>query len=132
MEELIFPLLLFQGDDGETEWYVEPITIVGFVAGFLLLLLIVASVLILCHSREDDDDEDKKESESRDDRGLGRITEEHDKRNPLYIAANEFNLRPLPSPVRAKFVQIHVDNQSRGVREGFESYYNTGRRFSGA
>ena len=119
------------GDDGGTEWYEEPITIVGFVAGFLLLVLVIASILILCHSREEDEEEESEgnSATSRDNHGHEGSSDEYEKTNPLYIAANEFDLRPLPTPIRAKFVHIHVD-ESRVTREGFESYYNTGRRCS--
>ena len=105
-----------------------PITIVGFVAGFLLLVLVIASILILCASKDEDDEETEETEEhsatARDNDGLQGPLDEHDKTNPLYIAANEFDLRPLPSPLRAKFVHIHVD-EPRVTREGFESYYNT-------
>lgn len=119
----------FIGDDSGTEWYEEPITIVGFVAGFLLFVLIIASILILCYSKEDDEDDEEQGGQS----GTNHVTEglgetnivEHDRTNPLYISANEFDLQPLPPPLRAKFVHIHVD-EPRITREGFESYYNTG------
>ena len=120
------------GDDGGTEWYEEPITIVGFVAGFLLLVLVIASILILCYSKEEDNEDTEGNSgTSRDNHGEEGSENEFDKTNPLYIAANEFDLRPLPTPLRAKFVHIHVD-EPRVTREGFESYYNTGRRISDA
>ena len=99
----------------------------GFVAGFLLLVLVIASVLILCFSKEDDEDSEEHSSKGRDNSGLQGIPDEHDKTNPLYIAANEFDLRPFPTPLRAKFVHIHID-EPRVTREGFESYYNTARQ----
>jgi hypothetical protein len=123
---------IFPGDDAATEWYEEPITIVGFVAGFLLLMLVIASVLILCYSKEEDDEDTEEHSAtSRDNHGLEGTTYEHDKTNPLYVSANQFDLRPFPTPLRAKFVHIHID-EPRGTREGFESYYNTARRTSEA
>ena len=122
----LFELTYLSGGDSGTEWYEEPITIVGFVAGFLLLVLVIASVLILCYSKEDDEeDTDGPSSTSRDVNGLHGTLDENDKTNPLYIAANEFDLRPYTAtPLRAKFVHIHVD-EPRLTREGFESYYNT-------
>ena len=91
----------------------------------------IASILILCYSKEEDNEDTEGNSgTSRDNHGEGSENE-FDKTNPLYIAANEFDLRPLPTPLRAKFVHIHVD-EPRVTREGFESYYNTGRRISDA
>jgi hypothetical protein len=120
-------LNFYAGDESGTEWYEEPITIVGFVAGFLLLVLVIASVLILCFSKEEEDEDSEGHSTtSRDNPGLQGSFDEHDKTNPLYIAANAFDLRPFPTPLRAKFVHIHVD-EPRVTREGFESYYNTGQ-----
>ena len=50
-------------DDGGMEWYEEPVTIVGFVAGFLLLVLVIASTLILCYSKEDEEDEEEQQQQ---------------------------------------------------------------------
>lgn len=95
-------------------------------------MLVIASILILCYSKEEEDEDTEGNSAtSRDNHDQEGNQDDNDKTNPLYIAANEFDLRPLPTPLRAKFVHIHVD-EPRVTREGFESYYNTGRRCSDA
>lgn len=86
------------------------------------MVLVIASILILCHSRDEEQEEQTEEgNENRmeEDRETETV---YDKMNPLYLSANEFNLQPFPPSIRAKFVHIHVDDQTQ--RNGFQAYYN--------
>ena len=136
-------MFVFTGDDSGKEWYEEPITIVGFVAGFLLLILVFASILILCHSKDDDDEDEESEAggqysgaqlngrsaeyvrrpEARHVERDQSWTSVSDRTNPLYLNANEFDLHPYPQALRAKFVHIHLDNKTPND-SNYRAYYN--------